>query len=183
MAYDFKDLPNKVVLDLIKTDNPKAANLTNDLVQFGLPTASQSGASRNTQLTITAAPGSGYTGSVDVLYNRVALVDFVGKKDLTFLLGDATKLKDLIPEINELLGINLTGDDYQDVTLPEFEGTANEVHEVQLVTSADSLCYLGSLTIKIKGEDIELGSVITERELNGLQAPAQPADSGTTQPT
>lgn len=169
---DFTKAPKQVLIDLINKDNN--TSLTDQLISFGLPTAATgTNPTRNTDLTISAIPGSGYRGSVDLKYNRVQLNDFVGDKDLTFILGDATKLSDLIGEINALLTINLTEDDYQDVTLPAFQGTANETHEVQLVASSDSIVYLGSLTIKIKGEEIELGSVVTTRELSGLQAPAQ----------
>lgn len=162
--------PKEIMLALINTDN--ATTLTDATLDFGLPTAATGQApTRNTVLTVTAKAGSGYSGSVEVTYNRLhlqtAVLDASGKT-ASFGLGDATKIKDFIPELNALLGINLTDEDYEDGDLPEFTGTPNEEHSVQLVAKQDSLCYIGSLTFTVKGEDIALSSVLTVTELNGL---------------
>lgn len=169
MANDFSKVSKQVLIDQINTDN--STSLTDALISFGLPTAAQEGSAKNTELTVSAVPGSGYTGSVVVEYNRVSLADFVGSKVLDFQKGDADNLSDLIPEINALLGTNLQPDDYVDVALPTFTGTPNEEHDVQLAAAADSLAYLNSITITVKGADIPLSSVITTTVLNGLVAP------------
>lgn len=168
---DLTKLPKQVMIDLINTDN--GSSLTDTLLDFGLPTAAtgQSPA-RNTELTVSAKAGSGYTGSVVVTYNRLGLTTDIltpSGKDATFIAGDALKIKDIIPELNALLNINLTDDDYIDGDLPTFVGgIPNETLDVVVVANANSLCYTGSLTFHLKSDEIELSSVITITQLNGL---------------
>lgn len=168
---DLTKIPKQVMIDLINTDNGSA--LTDALLDFGLPTAATGQTpARNTELTVTAKAGSGYTGSVVVTYNRLHLTTGIltpSGKDATFVAGDKLKIKDLIPELNALLNINLTDDDYVDGDLPTFVGgIPNEEHDVSVVAKADSLCYIGSLIFKLKSDEIELSSVITITQLNGL---------------
>ena len=167
---DLTKAPKEIMLALINTDN--GTSLTEELLTFGLPTAATGqNPTRNTVLTVTAAAGSGYSGSVDVTYNRLHLQNDVltaSGKDATFGRGDATKIADFIEELNTLLNIKLVPEDYEDGDLPEFEGLPNEVKAVQLVAKQDSLCYIGSLTFNVKAEDIPLSSVLTIIELNGL---------------
>lgn len=166
---DLTKVPVQVLVDLINADNSLA--LTSELITFGLPTAATGESPpKNTELTVSAAPGSGYSGSVVVTYNRVAIstLPTISAKPAEFQLGDATTIKDLIPEFNALYGVVLTEDDYTDAPLPEFTGTANESHTIQLVAKADSLIYIGSIELTIKGDDVPLSSVLTVLSLNGL---------------
>lgn len=168
---DLTKIPKQVMLDLINADNGSA--LTDALLDFGLPTAATGQTpARNTELTVTAKAGSGYTGSVVVTYNRLNLNTGIlvpSGKDATFVKGDAVKISDIVPELNALLNINLTADDYVDGDLPSFVGgIPNETLDVSVVAKADSLCYIGSLVFHMKSEEIELSSVITVTQLNGL---------------
>lgn len=90
-------------------------------------------------------------------------------RNLEFPVGNATKIADIVPEINSRFGINLTAADFIDGDLPAFVGTANEVHDVQVIANADSLCYRGSFTFQLKAEDVLLSTVIVEKVMNGLQ--------------
>ncbi len=175
---DLTKAPNQVIIDLINADNAPLA-LTPELVTFGLPTAATGeNPAKNTELTVSAAEGSGYSGSVVITYNRVALgtIPTIAAAPAEFQLGNAQTLKDLIPEFNAKYGVNLTDDDYVDAPIPAFTGELNEEHTVQLVAKADSLIYIGSVDIVIKGEDIALASVLTNTALNGLvyEAPVAP---------
>lgn len=166
---DLTKAPIEILVDLINTDNASA--LTSELVTFGLPTvAGGASPTRNTELTVNAAEGSGYTGSVLVTYNRVALstLPVISSKPAEFQLGDATLISDLLEEINTLYGVKITAADFVDGPLPTFTGELNEEHDVQVVAHADSLIYIGSLTLKLKAEDKDLGLVITVTALNGL---------------
>lgn len=176
MADNLTLPPKEVICALInRTNAAVGAALTPDLVTFGLPSQS-SGGTYNTDLTVTAVPGSGYAGQEVINYNRVHLQSEVADpyaasgagRNLEFNIGSATKIKDLIPQINARFGINLTVDDYVDGNLPTFTGGANETHDVQVIANADSLCYRGSFTFHLKAEDILLSSVIVEKVMNGL---------------
>jgi hypothetical protein len=169
---DFTRPSNQVVLDLINADN--SAALTLSVVDLGIPVAAIEGAPRNTSITVTAKAGSGYSGSQTLNYNRLQLSVFAAGKDLTFSIGDATTLVDLIDEINTLLGINLVVDkDFADAAIPPFAGgIPNETVQVTLTALADSPAYLGSLQINVRSEDIAITDVLTVTELDGLNPPA-----------
>jgi len=171
---DFTKAPDQILVDLINADNGTA--LTTALIGFGVPTAATGGSPvRNTELEVSAKAGSGYKGSVVVQYNRLNIQDFVGVSatpdGLELPVGDATKYSDLIPEINTALGVNLTEADYVDGDIGEWQGVPNEEKVITITITADSLCFIGSLTLTLHAEDIELSTVITSLVLNGLELP------------
>lgn len=171
-------LPSKEVLcALINRENVGTGSaLTPELVTFGVPSQNPGSGARNTDITVTAVNGSGYTGDQTVNYNRLHLGNDIGAayvasgqdRNLEFPKGDAVKIADLIAEVNARLAINLGPEDYVDADLPAFEGEPNETKQVQIVAKADSLCYNGSITITIKAQDIPLSTVIVNTNLNGL---------------
>lgn len=171
--------PEQIILDMIKAEpgqNAKAQNLTTSLITFGLPTAATGeGADRNTELGVTAAEGSGYTGDVVIRYNRLTFDQVVGNKDKDFLIGDATKIADLVDEINARYKINLTPADFVDGDLPTFTGDAGESHEFTLTANANSLIFIGSVTLLLRGEDVPLDTVITTTSMSGLTPPEDDA--------
>lgn len=164
---DLTKAPKDIIIGLINADN--GTNIPVGLLELGLPSVFVG--ARNTEITLTAGAGSGYSGSVDFTYNRLHLqtdvLDASGKTAV-FPLGDSVTKADFILELNELLNINLTPDDFEDGPLPDFTGEPNETHSVQLVAKTDSLIYIGSLTFDVKGEDVPLSSVLTVTQLNGL---------------
>lgn len=171
---DFTKSPEQIVLDLINHDN--ASILTLELVSLGLPNVTVDNANdRNTEIVVSSVEGGGYKGEVTVEYNRLQIQDFVPIMveggALSLPVGDALRFSDMIPEINLALGINLTEADYVDGDIGEWAGTPNEVKEIVIPMSADSLVYIGSLTLSLEAEDIELASVITNMILNGLNLP------------
>jgi hypothetical protein len=169
MAFvlDFTKAPEQILLDQINNDNSSALTLTQ--VSFGLPTT-VGGASpaRDTQVTVSAVAGEGYSGSVVVEYNRVNISTVPGARSTIFPKGSAVNISDLIPQINAAYQINLTTADYTDGPLPTFTGTPNEEHTFQLVMNSDSLPFENSVTLTVKANDIPLSSVITTATLNGL---------------
>lgn len=172
---NFSKTPKEIVVDLINYDNV-GANITPELVVLGLPTlATGETPPANTDLEVTAAEGSGYSGSVVVQYNRLQLQDFIGARGivggLQLPVGDATMYADLIDEINVALGINLTVDDYIDGAIGAWAGEPNETKEITITVAADSLVFVGSLTLTLVAEDIPLNSVITTTLLTGLNLP------------
>jgi hypothetical protein len=176
MADNLKLPPKEVLCALInRTNAAVGAALTPELVSFGLPSQA-SGGTYNTDITVTAVEGSGYIGAEVINYNRLhlqaeiadAFVASGQDRNLEFSVGNATKIADIVPEINQRFGINLTAADFTDGDLPEFTGVANETHNVQVIANADSLCYRGSFTFILKAEDVLLSSVIVEKTMNGL---------------
>jgi hypothetical protein len=169
MAFvsDFTKDPKQILLDLINDQNSSSLQVA--MLTFGLPTAATgSSPARDTDLILTAVQGSGYTGSVTVSYNRVDMATIPGVRATVFQKGDATKISDLIPEINTAYQLALTTDDYVDGALPTFTGTPNEQHDFNVVAGADSIPYRGTMILQVKADDIPLSSVITTTTLNGL---------------
>lgn len=177
---DFKKAPEEIIFDLLAFDNPsKPINAT--VVSLGIPTiATGDSPPANTDLEVASKAGSGYVGNVVVHYNRLAIQGFIAAAgveggSLILPVGDAVKFKDVIPEINTALGINVTDKDYIDGDIGDWEGTPNETKKIDIITNADSLVFTGTLTLTLHAEDIELSSVITVTTLSGLNYPVAPA--------
>ena len=114
---DFTQAGDKIVLDQINEDNNSALALT--VVSVALASAG-SPTTKNTLATVTSLPGSGYNGSVDLEYNRLAIGDFVDlyyPGGLLIPQGEAATLFDFLPEINAGLAVNLTAVDLADPPL------------------------------------------------------------------
>jgi hypothetical protein len=175
---DFSKLPQEIVFDLINEQNGTAFN--NTLVELGLPTVTTTaGATYNTDMTVTAIEGSGYSGQVILGYNRLDVQGFLFGETLVLPIGNAENFSDLMAEINLKLRTNITADDYIDgnivATSGEWEGLPNETKLITIQMNPDSPVFIGSLTLTLHAEDIPLGQVITLPVMDGLNYPPPPA--------
>lgn len=169
MATDFTKSASQILIDLINESN--ATSLTVADVTFSAPVVEASG-TRNTGITITAVANSGYTGFRDLTYDRVDLAAVPGSRSNVFHLGSAATAWDLLPAINAAYGINLTSDDVENDPMPAFSGTdPQEAEPFTLRAKAGSLVYRGSVLLSIDGNDVDLATLITTTELNGLNYP------------
>lgn len=170
---DFTKDARSIITDLINFDNPDL-QLPADMVDYSNPIP-MTGNYRNTDLTVTPRPGSGYTGSTNVFYDRLDITAFAltvnGMEDIVFDALEHSRLSHLIPQLNLLLGINLTDADYVDIDLPSFNDIPNEELSVTVAIRPSSLIYIGNLTIKIKANPIMLNEVVAITYLTGLQYP------------
>lgn len=169
MATDFTKNADQIIIDLINEANATA--LTPADITFSVPTETESG-NRNTAITITAVANSGYTGTRDLTYDRVDLAQVPGSRNKEFNIGSVTSVFGLLPAINAAYGINLTEADVEDTAMPTFEGT-DPLEKATLVITAKpgSLVYRGSVELVIDGNDVDLATLITVTELNGLNYP------------
>jgi hypothetical protein len=169
-ADDLTLAPNACILALINRDNTSVV-LPPAAVTFGLPSTATTG-TKNTQVTVSAVAGSGYKGSQVVNYNRLHLDSDVATPNaavLTYSKGDAVNISDFLPEINaSLRNVTILAADIVDGVIPTFTGTAGETHTATLTASEDSLRFIGSLTFTIKLDDIDLATVITTTNMDGL---------------
>ncbi len=162
---DFTKAPEQILIDQINEDN--TTTFTPALLEFGVP-ATDAGA-KNTKVVITAAVGSGYTGTRDIFYNRVDLATVPGARSTIFQVGNADQLSELVPEINTAYGINLTTDDFTEAAIPAFPGQMpHETQTIDLVAKATSLIWRGQVTLTLNANDIALSAAIPTNELNGL---------------
>lgn len=171
---DFTKDARSIITDLINFDNPDL-QLSADMVDYSNPIP-MTGNYRNTDLTVTPRPGSGYTGSTSVFYDRLDITQFATEvygDDIVIGIGESTRLSHVIPQINLLLGINLTDRDYVDVDLPTFGDIPNQEIPVDLVIRPASLIYLGKLTIRLKANLVMLNEVVAITYLLGLNLPEE----------
>lgn len=167
--FDYTKTPDQLLIDLINEDNN--TNLLPNLVVFSEPVVEETeGATKNTRINISAAVGSGYNDAVDLTYDRVPLGGFVGTIELVFLAEDPqnTTLVSLIPNLNTMLNINLTVDDFVDGPLPTFTDVPNQIIQVLVAATATSLVYIGDLSIGITNGGIDLSQVLTVTDLEGF---------------
>lgn len=169
MAFqlDFTKAPDQVLLDQINHDN--TSTLTLAQISYGIPTvATGTNPNPDTEITVSAQAGSGYSGNVIVGYNRVQLSTIPGARATVFPIGAAANISDIVPAVNTAYQINLTSADYTDGPLPVFTGTPNEEHAFQIAATADSVVYEGVMSLTVQANDIPLSTVITTTSLTGL---------------
>jgi len=172
MAIDYTRNEIDLLIDLIREDNERKP-LTTGQVTFGAPnnyTPTQ-GVNRNTSIIATAIAGRGYSGSQTFYYNRVALSRFVPEYPvdiLDFETSEYTKLSQLLPELNERLKIKLTADKIVDATLPVFDDDSPTYIDVPLTVAPNSLCYTGTIILRVHPDWIPLSDVIISRDYDAL---------------
>ena len=163
---DFKQTNEKIILDLLNEQN--GASLPDSAVTFGAPTELVAG-EIGTELVVTAASGSGYKGSVTVKYNRVPL-SFMNTNEPNLVLEtEAKTAHGLIDALNTAFGIQLTVDDLVDSALPAVE--PNVEVGATISATATSLVWHGPVTLKITASLVELSTVLTVTNLDGLYPP------------
>lgn len=166
-CIDLTKLPEEILVDLINRDNGIA--LTYDSVSFKIPAPLPTGSARNTEVVVYAKRGSGMRGEVKVWYNRLNIAEVIEEVDPVFDLGTAARIRDLIPEINQRYGINLTHEDYIDAELPSTAGGFGNTYTITFQIAPNSLTYFGTKDFIIRtneAEGIWLHTVITDRVLN-----------------
>lgn len=170
MATDYTRDEIDVLIDLIRRDNSNKA-LHPLMVGFGNPQVFTPTVEidRNTMIVATARPGYQYRGSQTFYYNRVPLSKFVepGVTDLTFDPFGKQFVSDLLPELNERLGTNLTANRIIDFNLPSIQDDAGG-EDVLIQVLPASLVYKDSLLVKIVRDSNDLYFAIPDPQMDGL---------------
>lgn len=170
MATDYTRDEIDVLIDLIRRDNSNKI-LHPLMVSFGNPQVFTPTVQidRNTMIVATARPGYQYRGSQTFYYNRVPLSKFVepGVTDLTFDPFGKQFVSDLLPELNERLGTNLTANRIIDFNLPSIQDDAGG-EDVLIQVLPASLVYKDSLLVKIVRDSNDLYFAIPDPQMDGL---------------
>ncbi len=171
---DLTKAPVQIILDMINEANT-GASLTSADVSFGLPTDISAGnPQRNTQLAVESVDGGGYGGTVNIRYNRIAMADILtagagSGRTNSFLRGAHTLISHLMADFNSRFNTNMiAGEDYTDGPLPTFEELPGEQHTFTVTALADSLVYIGSMQLIVRMDTVDLSTVITVEDLDGL---------------
>lgn len=150
---DYTQPPEAILTDLINSTNGTA--LTPSLLAFGAPylPEAEDDAPRKTLLSVTAADGSPYTGTVVLEYDRIPLTMLADGRGTVFFRGNATRVADLLPQINQRFGVQIGIADIIDLPLPP----ANEDGSATgftLLASPTALVWQGSDTFMLQEGDV-----------------------------
>ena len=172
-AYDLTKPAEEIVVALINNDN--GTTLKPGAFTFGQPKELTT-PGHNSQVKISAAPRSGYSGSKLITYNRINLADVPDGQSTDFDLTTATRVADIIPTFNERFGVYLRQGDYIDGPLPvSTDLIPNEELSFDVVADQQSLIYYNQVSLRIKRDGVSLKKLIRKVVLSGLQytPPAQ----------
>lgn len=130
---------------------------------------------KNTVARVSAAQGSNYRGSKQVVYDRLSLNNLAGMKGFGVYAHGVTSNWGLIPALKNYTGLHFTTQDLVDTPLTDNgDGTFTAV----LSASPDSLGWVGSVSLLVKDGGVPLDQAITVTNLLGLNYPtANEADT------
>lgn len=159
MAIDFNQPSEKMMMDLINQDNNQSLSLA--VVQLSAP--SPATGNRNSTVTLSARPASGYVGVVPFFYDRLNLAEFfVG--GLEFVGTGITTTADLLPLINAQYQLQMGETDI--ILEPIVDG------EVSLRAAPGSYLWIGEVDVVITDPLIDLEEILPVTELSGFEYPA-----------
>jgi hypothetical protein len=163
----FQD-PLTAILGAIDSQNN--ISLVPDQYTFSNPTpfADPSGKT-NTQMTITTnSVQSPYTGSVTVSYTRLDLATLATLLPLPLKFNGLSTVMDVVNAINKFFGTNFVAADIVDGPLTVgSDGSGN----VTLTAQANSLGWIGTVTLPFIAGNYDLAVVIKQPVLPGLMYP------------
>lgn len=138
--------------------------LTEDNIVVGVPgTNSNGGITKNSQVVISGAVGSQYSGTATAYYDRVALSDIIATVSpsvTTFPLSTETKISDVLPVFNQTYNVNMVAADIIDSALPSADPVTGQV-SFTLAIASSSLAFSGSASLIYQPADISLSSFTT----------------------
>lgn len=165
---NFLQAGEQILLDLINADNAKELPLT--AVSFAAPAAvGGEAAAEATSVVVSANSGSGYKGSQTFTYNRVPMSFMnANEPDLVVETVEET-IHALIPFLNSTFGIQLTEADIVDGPIAAQEPNVNAV--ITITATPESLVFVGSVDLVSTLPLVDLATLLTVTELDGLYAP------------
>jgi len=145
---DYAQPPEAIITDLINNSN--GTTFVSSHLAFGSPflPSEDDGAPRNTLLSVTAADGSPFTGTVVLEYNRLPFSYLVDGHAAAFFRGDAERVSDLLPQINARYGVQIGIADIIDAPLAEPNEDETPV-AFTLVASPSALVWQGEQTFML----------------------------------
>lgn len=127
---------------------------------------------KNTRSIMMASPAAPFTGQVPVYYDRLSLTKVFEHTPLNTYAKlrsfRPTRIHDLIPDLNNYYGLELTTADIEDGELALVDGVGNAV----IKAKPGSLDWVGEFTVTIQPGDLNLEKHMTVTDLNGVQYPS-----------
>lgn len=170
MQIDIEKSALDNVIDLINATN--GTSLTDAVIEIGAPavwTDPEGLNTRNTELTVTAKAGSGYTGSVPVRFTRLDLAGFPGAGELEYALTGEDTVGDILSAIATQLGVLEEAVELDVEEVPTVE--EGETTTITIRATGESLLYVGEASITVFPHTTDLNEEITESDLDGFDNP------------
>lgn len=136
------DIQQKLIT-LLNEANPTKRPMSVTEVSFGLPQISNG--QRNTEVTITAVAGSGFTGERTLFYDRLDLGTNMVASEL--YSETAFEIDDILDRYRILTDVAITLDD---VTVSDFSGMQfGDALTIAVTAKANSLAWVGEKEISL----------------------------------
>lgn len=124
-------------------------------------------ASKNTSVQLSGIPSTGKVGTVTLYYNRRQIAEWLGGAVFECTKENETRIVDLLPRLNDDLGLKILEEDIIDNALPSMEdGPAT----FSLIMNTDSYGFTGQIQIKLYPAVSDVGDDVENPDLNGLNS-------------
>lgn len=170
MKFDILKSGIANILALVNADNGQ--ELTLEQVSISAPAvfADEGGVNpRNTQVVVSAVPGSGFAGSQTLRFTRIDLAG-VSEQAVSIQLDDQSTVASIKAAIVDQLALADSEVALSITEMPDF-AESNEV-VVQLSANEGSYGYIGSVSVTLVAPvvpDVQLSDVLTVTDLNGFE--------------
>lgn len=147
-----------LLCNCINSDNPNMKSpVTEESVAVKTLPVSVSVATygRNSRVTLVGKPGSGLAGTLDFFFDRCTFSSlFYGWRPTVKLAGGVYTWRDIIPAVNEQLGLFLLEGDFTEAVLNTSVTVNAGVKGVSFATNGNAMCYTGTLTFNVTATPI-----------------------------
>lgn len=134
------------LLNLVNANNLIQQPLTALDVTFSDPIV-DIGSNWNTKVTVSAVPGSRYTGSVDVCYTRPHLVE-LNNSVINNMLSEVPFTPEIILDfLNTSRGTDFQYSDVENIPIPLL--CVGEIASINLTMKSNSLAWIGDTNISV----------------------------------
>lgn len=149
MSIHISDLTRsneQILIDLINHDNGTRF-IVGDLMFEGPEPITD--IVRNTKIKVFGVGEKRAFGETTLTYRRIDIAALPGQFRLWINVKGHSFYRDIIPQINVLLGVNLKENDYVDETLPDIGPTeVGDYFEGELLVTQQNPIFIGKLTLR-----------------------------------
>lgn len=127
---------------------------------------------KNTRSIMMASPSAPFTGQVPVFYDRLSFTKVFEHTPVNTYAKlrsfRPSRIHDLIPDLNNYYGLELTTADIEDGALSLVDGVGTAV----IKATPGSMGWIGEFTVTIVPGDLNLEKHMTVTDLSGVQYPS-----------
>lgn len=170
MQIDIQKSALDNVIDLINITN--GTSLTDAIVEIGTPSEwvdPEGLNTRNTELSVSAKAGSGYTGSVPVRFTRLDLTGFPSAGTLEYTLTGTDTVGDILSAVATQLGVLEEAVELDITEVPVVAEGATVT--INILATVGSLLYVGQAPVTVFPNTTDLNDEVTQSDLDGFDEP------------